>query len=204
MKTITIWSAAMSVFFSLSLSASVYEAGRDYLVAGAGNPAAVERSLTDLVGRMGATMEALSLPKPVPAGMAVANAAPSDDLKPVVDWVRSEGRQSGVAAVAVRLMGLPAAQTGDIPALQKAYRVDADNGAIYAFTLVPIDGRHELIVGRRSASDFVLWRVDARGNPISTVSVDADVKLVPNDQYREQCRKTIEYFLRKAPRPAVG
>lgn len=93
MKTITPWSVAMSAFFSLSITGSLYGAGRDHLEAAAGNPAGVERTRGDLAGRTG-----LGAPAPVviPAagGVQVANRAPSLDLAPAIAWVMREGRNT--------------------------------------------------------------------------------------------------------------
>jgi hypothetical protein len=204
MKMIALWTGAMSLFFTLSISVSVYEAGRDYLEAGAGNPAAVERSLVDLVGRMSAEA---SMPgrvqEPKGARIAVVNQDAAAIL-PIVEWIRKEGKVNKVNALISEKLGL-ASPTGELPTIQRGFFTDGTRSLMYTFAVVTVNGRQEALAMRRTTEEVVIWRIDMNGSVLVTVRSDGETaKVVPNNTCSTQYEQTIAFFRAVIARPAVG
>src|SRR5437762_3509533 len=96
-----------------------------------------------------------------------AKAQPSvADIQRVAEWARADGKPGPVAADLVPLIGLGPAPKDRIAAQHLTFRVADDGDAGYQFTLLPVDGRLEMLVWRRTASDMLVWRIDAAGTAI--------------------------------------
>lgn len=205
MKTITLWSVGMSVFFSLSLTGSLYEAGRDHMEAAAG-AAGVERTLGDFAGRMG-----LSAPPPsdVPAvsHMQIANRAPTaGDISKITDWVGREGHAINEAGKPVIVNKFLARDLGmdfvDWPAKQKAFGPENRPDITCVFQVAELNGRREFVVIRVEGSERLFWRVGSDGRPVVTVRWVVGVgnpAVVDNQPHSETLRRLLEGLLEAIP-----
>ena len=208
MKKIPVWSLAMSAFFSISLSGSLYEAGKDHLQAAAGNPEQVERTLADLVGRMGGAAGAsAAIPEAKPRPVMLAARAPAKDLQPAIKWVEEQGKPARIEASAAQALGIALSDGQDVPTLQKAYRIKSRN-IVYLFNVAKVNGRREVVLSRRIDAIIYAWRITEAGEILTTIYVDntAELKIdiVPNERYQDLFQECADFFLSKVPAPSVG
>lgn len=183
MKMITVGSVAMSALFSLSLSDSIYAAGRD-------------------LGRTAAHTITERAFIPQPERIVVAARAPSKDLSTLAHWVETQGRVSRVEAPVANALGVGLASGNDLVTKTKSYKT-ASTGIIYIFSIATVNGRRELLLARMVGETSCAWRANAAGEIVTTVFIDNSgelkIETVPNELYESLFRETVEYFLTKLP-----
>ncbi len=140
---------------------------------------------------------AAALATPLSQASAQASVA---DIRRVADWARADGKPGPVAADLVPLIGLGPAPKDRIAAQHLTYRVADDADAGYQFTLLPIDGRLEMLVWRRTAGEMLVWRIDAAGRAIAAVRADASgARSVPVTDDAALFARTLAFFVARAP-----
>jgi hypothetical protein len=107
------------------------------------------------------------------------------DVDRVLQWVRSRGNASTLAAQWLPVLGIGEESLGNLPSRNKSYSVPEDSNATYAFSIVTFEGRDILLVARFMPNEMVSWRIDNAGTPLVTIYRDADDKMrtVPSGTY---------------------
>ena len=188
------WSVAASLFFSIALVNSASEAvSGAFSLAGAGNPAAIEQSLSGFVARMGGEVA-------VPKVMADAKPAlVSFSVKPGPlqrgqDWVLTNGKMTALPAQVSGLLGLTDGRT-EYAVKLKAWQDDNDSTFHYFFVGTAADPSIVLTFKAADKSYSINWRTDATGKLISTAYSDATgTRVVPNSSYSTQFSQQISYW----------
>jgi hypothetical protein len=200
------WSVAASLFFSVSLFSSAYEAVQaSPMLAGAGNPAAVQRGLTDFVSRMGNV--AAEVPSPVAAAhgsaVIVPQASPAR-LAPEISWTLAQGDDYTLDAKSSGLLGLGDG-TNRLPVKQEGWQDDNDQ-TIHAFNVSKADHSDLVFIWKTpTQSTVVSWRSDPSGKLILTVVTDASgVRVVPNVTYAKLFASEIVYWDKLVPVPPAA
>jgi hypothetical protein len=198
------WTFLASLFFSISLCGTAYDAVQgSAMLAGAGNPAAMERTLTDFVGRMGG-VHAADLPAaPVASPVALEYHAGAKDekleLEPLADFLNAQGKvkvlDSGISAA------LGYSTSANIK--QKAWQTE---DAMKHYSQYNTDNNTDIIFCRQTQEQVgYVWLTDRSGKLVKTIKTGGGQAIkVPNSEAADLFKGEKEYFLAKVPPAQVA
>jgi hypothetical protein len=194
MRNISIWTVSASLFFSLAVSDSAYDALKGPVLAGVGNPQAVERGLANMAGRMGiAPAGTASMPPEAKAAPVSNQAAKTEELGPVADWLMQKGDKGAVDAFVTKVFGLG---TSDMDARTKTF--NSDSPKLFHFAGVTSDG-HDVVLSRQKddRSQGVVWLTSPKGELRLTAMINQGPKaeIVPNERFAKGFEAQKKYFL---------
>lgn len=131
-----------------------------------------------------------------------AKAQPSvADIERVSAWARADGKPGPISPDLVPLIGLGPAPRDRIAGQHLTFRVAADGDAGYQFSLLPINGRLEMLVWRRTANDMLVWRIDDAGKVVAAARADASgARSMPVTDEAALFGRTLAFFVASAPR----
>jgi hypothetical protein len=195
------WTFAASLFFSISIFGSAFEAVQgSALLAGAGNPQAVQRSLTDFVGRMGGA--SADMPEaPAAAGAAIMemkkgpSEEPSEPLAPMASWLLSQGKDKALNATVAKALGF----ADSIAVKQKAYKAGDD---LFHIAQVRVENGSDMVFGQLTSGQIgYIWRTDRTGKLLVTVrnSTTTGTIQVPNTEAEGEFEREKAFFLDQVP-----
>lgn len=200
------WSVAVSLFFSISLFGSAYQAAQSSpLLAGAGNPQAVQQGLTTFMSRMGGSGAEMPAPVAQVTGTAVSfsRAAPAERLSRIIDYALAKGKPRNLEPVLVSNLGLGDG-TVAFPITRKGWKDDND-GTIHIFDVSA--SHQEIIITWEPAdqSQSIAWRTDPSAKLMVTVLTDASgSRVVPNATYSARFAKELPYWDALVPASPAG
>jgi hypothetical protein len=203
MTEMNTWTFLASIFCSISLFGSALDAvGNSALLAGAGNPQAIERTLVNLAGHMGLT-PAAPVPAPAADGAAVelkqTEAQKLEELDPVADWLSNEGKDKVCPEGLAKLLGL----SGEFKIKQKSYLDDSK--MVHVGALSAENGRDMVFARVTTDNTGYYWRTDRTGKLLTTVRNDATSSYrVDNSEAAEQFKAQKKYFIGKVPATEVA
>jgi uncharacterized protein YfiM (DUF2279 family) len=194
------WTVGASIFFSVSLFSSAYEAAHVSFaqLAAAGNPQAIQQGLADLASRVGGVTFEMPALVAEAGAVAVPQAAPAR-LAPEISWALSKGKRFDIQAGVPALLGL-----GDgasmFPTIQKGWQDDNDN-TIHYF-LISGANNSDILISWQPAdkSKTVTWRTAPSGKLLGTVQTDTDpARSVPNATYSTLYASELVYWDKLVP-----
>lgn len=198
MRTLLSWSTALSLLCSLSVTQFAVNVAQPTVQwAAAGNAQAIQSELSALISTTGSSITT-PLSTPVVNGRAVAvrkSGARSERLDAIVAWILAQGRRSSIGSRIATALGIPRSE--DLPVIGKGYRTD--DGVIHVFDVSTVTSPYEIILYRKVGNAAIDWRVTRAGTIITTVMVDQDVRVVPNDQYAAVLAAELAYWDTKVP-----
>src|SRR5690349_4656485 len=141
-------------------------------------------------------VDAFAQASQAPAG----GANPPPNVQAIANWVRQNGRDSTLAAQWLPPLGIGPESLGPIPSRNHSYKIDEDQGATYAFSLIQFEGREIMLVARFVPQEMIAWRIDGAGTPMVTIYRDADDKMrtVASAQYAAQLKQVLARLTRIA------
>ena len=113
---------------------------------------------------------------PAADAFAQASQAPAGgvNVQTIANLVRQNGRDSTLAAQWLPPLGIGPESLGPIPSRNHSYKIDEDQGAVYAFSLIQLEGREIMLVARFVPQEMIAWRIDGAGTPVVTIQRAAD------------------------------
>lgn len=202
MRHISSWSVAASLFCSISLANSVYEAGKTtYMIAGAGNSQVVERQLADFASRMGTAVSPAAV-APVSGSVtaSIPQATAADRLAPHLKYVLEQGKPSTLPGFAAKPFGLSKGE--DIIVTQKAFSVPSGSWT-RVFDVAGAGDSKRIVIIHQTPERSVAWLTDKDGEVILTIkgSNASDTQVVPNADYAQLYQEQLQYWDKKLPNP---
>jgi hypothetical protein len=129
----------------------------------------------------------------------VAVGASSEQLRPVIEWVQTEGAPSKIngriaEGLGIRTRNEDGALTA-LPIIHKAFRLE--NGIVYSFGLAMINGRREVIMEHYTATEYRGWRMGEDGVISKTVAVSSAREITKNDgfTFEKEFDSVLDFFI---------
>jgi hypothetical protein len=123
------------------------------------------------------------------------------DIERVAAWARADGKPGPVSPDLVPLVGLGPAPNDKITGQHLTFRIANDGDAGYQFSLLPVNGRLEMLVWRRTASEMLVWRIDDAGRMVAAARADGSgARGIAATDEAALFGRTLAFFVASAPR----
>ena len=109
---------------------------------------------------------------PAPEAQAQQAQSVAADVKRVADWVRRDGNVSRLEAQWLVPFGIGPESLGVQATRNFSYEFREDAGAIYAFSLLTMNGAEIMLAARFVPDEMLGWRINAQGTPLVSLRRD--------------------------------
>jgi hypothetical protein len=138
---------------------------------------------------------------------SVAVGASKEELRPVIEWVRTTGEPASIENLIAQALGIPTPNQGKLPVIQLGYTF-TDSGWTNAFSLAMVNGRREVILQRFNNKDdlYYGWRMSEEATVIKSLFVPHIGQAEWRDGlvFEKEFAAAIDIFLARVPKAPVN